>query len=75
MFMYRKIFKAESKEDLRVELPEEYLNKHVEVLAFQVDDEDYLVKKQNLKEAFAFFNSMQVDMSNFKFDRDEANAR
>lgn len=43
--MYRKIVKAESKEDLRIELPEEYLNKQVEVLAFQVRDDATLVPK------------------------------
>lgn len=73
--MYRKIFKAESKEDLSIELPDEYLNKNIEVIAFQVGDDDYAVKKQNAKEAIEFFNTLQVDMSNFKFDRDEANAR
>ena len=73
--MYRKIFKAESKEDLSIELPDEYLNKNIEVIAFQVGDDDYAVKKQNAMEAIEFFNTLQVDMSNFKFDRDEANAR
>ena len=73
--MYRKIFKAESKEDLSIKLPDEYLNKNIEVIAFQVGDDDYAVKKQNAKEAIEFFNTLQVDMSNFKFDRDEANAR
>ena len=73
--MYRKIFKAQSKEDLRVELPEEYLNKQVEVIAFQVEDEDFYVKQKKAKEAIEYFNTIQIDMSNFKFDRNEANAR
>ncbi len=73
--MFRKIFKAESKKDLLVELPAEYLNKQVEVIAFQVDEEDFFVKKQQAKEAIDFFNTIQADMSDFKFDRDEANAR
>ena len=73
--MYRRIFKAESKEDLLVELPSEYLNKEIEVLAFQVGHDDYVIKKEQAKEAIAFFNTMQTDMSNFKFNREEANER
>lgn len=73
--MYRKIFKAESEEDLLVKLPGEYLNKEIEVIAFQLSEEDYAVKKQRAKEAIEFFDTLNVDMSNFKFDRDEANAR
>ena len=73
--MFRKIFKAKNEEDLLIELPKEYLNKQVEVLAFDINEEEYLIKKLHLKEAFYFFNSMQFDMNNFKFDREEANAR
>ena len=73
--MYRKIFKAESKEDLKVELPEEYLNKQVEVIAFQVEDEYFHIKQKKAKEAIEYFNTIEIDMSNFKFDRNEANAR
>jgi hypothetical protein len=73
--MYRKIFKAEKDEDLMVELPKEYLNKKVEVIAFQVEDVDYGNEKADLEEAMKFFDSIHADMSNFKFDRDEANER
>lgn len=73
--MFRKVFKAENKEDLLVELPSNYLNKQIEVIAFQMSEEDYHVKKQNVKEAIDFFNTIQIDMSNFKFNLDEANER
>jgi len=75
--MYRKIFKAEKNEDLMVELPKEYLNKKVEVIAFQVEDNnvDSGNEKADLEEAMKFFDSIHADMSNFKFDRDEANER
>jgi len=40
--------------------------------ALSNERKDYLAKAQ---EARAFFNSMQVDMSGFKFNREEANER
>lgn len=75
--MYRKIFKAESKKDLLVELPDEYLNKQVEVIAFQLNEDNITPagEKADLDEAFKFFDSIHADMSTFKFDRDEANER
>ena len=75
--MYRKIFKAESKQDLLVELPGEYLNKQIEVIAFQLGDDDITTaeEKGDLDEAMKFFDSIHADMSNFKFNRDEANER
>lgn len=33
--MYRKIFVAEKEDDLRIKFPENYLNKEVEVIAFE----------------------------------------
>lgn len=75
--MYRKVFKAESNEDLLVELPKEYLHKQVEVIAFQVGDDIITTadEKTTFNEAVKFFDSIHADMSNFKFDRDEANER
>jgi len=52
--MFRKIFKAENKEDLLVELPSEYLNKQVEVIAFQLSNDDVKNEKADLDEAIKF---------------------
>ena len=75
--MYRKIFKVESEEDLLIELPKEYLNKEIEIIAFQVMEEDMSAtnEKADFEEAMKFFDSIHADMSNFKFNRDEANER
>ena len=76
--MYRKILKIEKTEDLTIQLPNEYLNKEVEVLALEVNDERFnelTEKRKAAKEAIEFFKTIQTDMSNFKFDRDEANER
>ena len=73
--MFRKIIKVEKEEDLKIELPKEYLHKEVEITAEEVDDTAVAEKRKLAKEAIDFFNSISVDMSNFKFDRDEANER
>ncbi len=72
--MFRKIIKIEKEEDLTVELPKEYLHKEIEVTAEEVEDV-FAEKRKLAKEATDFFNSISVDMSNFKFNRDEANER
>ncbi len=76
--MYRKVFVAETASQLTINLPIEYLNKGVEVIAFEIEDNldsAYLNKKKAAQTAIQFFNTLQFDMSDFKFDRDEANER
>ncbi|TDE17072.1 hypothetical protein [Dyadobacter psychrotolerans] len=76
--MFRKIFVAESASQLTINLPMEYLHKGIEVIAFEVE-EDFnsvaLAKKTAARNAIQFFKTLQIDMSDFKFDRDEANKR
>ncbi|MDR0792700.1 MAG: hypothetical protein LBE82_05290 [Chitinophagaceae bacterium] len=75
--MYRKVFIAKNRENLMVRLPDEYLNKEVEVLAFELPDYEWkqIAKKEAAKEAVDFFKTIETDMSNFEFNRDEANER
>ncbi|GLU57459.1 hypothetical protein [Dyadobacter frigoris] len=76
--MYRKVFVAETASQLTINLPIEYLNKGVEVIAFEIDDNldsAYVAKKKAALNAIQFFNTLQIDMRSFKFDRDEANER
>jgi hypothetical protein len=73
--MYRAIVTPKETK-LTIDLPEEMVGKEVEVLAFELGQaEKNVVKMKSLEEAFAFWDSMAVDMSNFKFDREEANER
>ena len=54
-------------------LPEVYYGKRVMVIVSELDE-----KTENLMradEARKFFNSLQVNMSDFKFDREEAHER
>ena len=73
--MYRKIIDVVNEENLFIQLPKEYLNKQVEVIAFEVEKINEKVDKKKFNDAMAFFDTLNVDMSNFKFDRDEANKR
>ena len=74
-FMYRKIIDVVNEENLFIQLPKEYLNKQIEVIAFEVENTNEKVDKKKFNDAMAFFDTLNVDMSNFKFDRDEANER
>ena len=75
--MYRKVIKIENEEDLTIKLPDEYLHKELEVIAFTVEDTEvqYEAKKKNTEEAINFFKTINVDTTGFKFNRDEANER
>ncbi len=82
--MYRSIITPKETK-LTIELPYEMVGKAVEVLAFEIEKketptekpEDLPVgrRKRTFEEAIAFWDSMAVDMSNFKFNREEANER
>lgn len=73
--MYRAIVVAKENK-LIINLPDRLVGKELEVLPFELEKEEKnSVKKKSLEEAFAFWDSVAVDMSNFKFDREEANER
>ena len=64
-----------------LELPEEFVGKEVEVLAFEVEEEGSMheispspqKKPERLQQIRDTFAKYRVDMGDFKFDRDEAN--
>lgn len=60
-----------------VQLPEEMVGKTVELIAFEIDRENIsgnkLTKEQRIKQIEDLTRPYLVDLSNFKFDRDEAN--
>jgi hypothetical protein len=72
--MYRKVFVAKEAGDLTIKLPEEFLNKRIAIVAFEQSGSE-ADRDKKLAEAQVFFKKMGVDMSNFKFDRNEANER
>lgn len=60
-----------------VHLPQEMVGKKIEVLAFEIDSvtpgNTPLTKEERLQQIEALTAPSLVDLSNFKFDRDEAN--
>jgi len=59
-------------------LPDEYVGKKVEVIAFEIDENGYSNENDREKteqDARKFFDSIRIDMSGFRFNRDEANER
>ena len=86
--MFRQIIHPENKNELVIHLPEEFIGKEVEVNVNEVKKKR---KKKTLRSPkkkltgkarakaierlFAWGGKHGVDMSNFKFDREEANAR
>ena len=72
------IYPTENNDTLR--LPDEMIGKQVEVIAFEIEKTPKTVvsdKMERLKDSLldlqSIFKDNRVDISNFKFDRDEAN--
>ena len=59
-----------------LKLPDEMIGKQVEVIAFEIEanwDVDIEERERRRMEIREIFKDSLVDLSNFKFDRDEAN--
>ena len=75
--MFRQVLTPTTKDDLIIHLPENFIGKKIEVEASEIRllKKNKKDKEKKLKEAFDFFDTISVDMSNFKFNREEANER
>lgn len=61
-------------QDVLLHLPEEMVGKTVEVIAFEIDsNKSVSSKNQRLSKIEDLTKTSLVDLSNFKFDRNEAN--
>ncbi|WP_372950173.1 hypothetical protein [Mariniphaga sp.] len=69
--MIRTIIKAQ-KNYLTIRLPNEYIGKQLEVIAFMLDEE---TEKKHSKKKDVTFDAVSVDTRGFKFNRSEANER
>ena len=54
-------------------LPDEMIGKQIEVIAFEIEKTPSETIKNKLIDIQNIFKDSLVDLSNFKFDRDEAN--
>jgi hypothetical protein len=77
--MYRQVF-TPTEQDIKIPIPPEWYGQSVEVFAFLVSISAALpqqvsdaTKAQHRKEIDELFDKYPIDLSNFKFDRDEAN--
>jgi hypothetical protein len=60
------------KNTLTLPLPDNYIGKQVEVIAFTIDEGK---KAAHTKKKEVRFNAVKLDTRGFKFNRDEANER
>jgi hypothetical protein len=76
--MIRTIVKSEDNK-LTLDLPDNMIGKIIEVIAFEINEAVSTENSKNLnatanaRKIDEALNSYRVDLSNFKFDRDEAN--
>ncbi len=75
--MVRTILKPE-KNSLTIKLPDNFIGKVIEVIAFEIEQvgSDKIVdseKRKRIEVINKALSKHRVDLSNFKFDRDEAN--
>jgi len=85
--MYRTVL-IPGNRDIHIKLPASLVGKEVEIIANATDRKKKTKRKaktlpalklrqagESWKEIEKFYNSIRVDMSNFKFDRDEIHER
>ncbi len=56
-----------------LKLPDEMVGKEIEVIAFEIAKKSVSVVKNELSDIQAIFKDNLVDLSGFKFNREEAN--
>ncbi|MET4081820.1 hypothetical protein ABIB40_001771 [Pedobacter sp. UYP30] len=56
-----------------IQFPEEFVGRQIEIIAFPVEEKIREVINRN--NALDFWKANSIDMSNFKFNRSEANER
>ena len=69
--MIRTVITAENN-TIILSLPDDYIGKQLEVIAFAIDEP---VKQRKRAAAKDVFKALKFDTRGYKFDRDEANSR
>lgn len=72
--MVRQIIKASSN-DIHISVPDNYVGKTLEVLAFTLDETKQDISEDHIHSINALYDSIRVDFTDFVFNRDEANSR
>lgn len=69
--MYKQVVVAKG-EEVTIKIPKDLADKKVEVIVHEWKDTSYR-DDMSFEEAKAYFQSLAVDMSQYKFNREEAN--
>lgn len=72
--MVRQIIKASSN-DIHISVPDNYVGKTLEILAFTLDETKQDVIEDHVNSINALYDNIRVDFTDFVFNRDEANRR
>ena len=72
--MVRQIIKASSN-DIHISIPDNYVGKTLEVLAFTLDETKHEVTGDHINSINNLYDTIRVDFTDFVFNRDEANSR
>ncbi len=54
-------------------LPDEMIGKQIEVIAFEIEKKEIIDSADKMERLRESLQDMRIDLSNFKFDRNEAN--
>jgi hypothetical protein len=65
------IYPTENNYTLR--LPDEMIGKQVEVIAFEIEKTPQKIASDKMERLSKSLDKLKIDLSNFKFNRDEAN--
>jgi hypothetical protein len=69
--MIRTVVTAD-KNTIILPLPDNYIGRQLEIIAFAIDEPEKLTKRASAKEVF---KALKFDTRGYKFNRDEANSR
>ena len=72
--MFRTII-TPTNNNLLIQLPVGYVGQEIEIIAFPFNEAENTAEKYSWNEIEDFFKKNSIDLSNFKFNRDEANER
>jgi hypothetical protein len=64
-------------QNINIRIPESFVGKTVEIIAFEINETEGPSKAapKSFDEVLKFYQSVNLDLSGYKFDRDEANER
>lgn len=62
-------------QSISIQLPASYVGKSIEVIAFEVGESEHDTEVHPVHDFAGFYDKIEIDLSAYKFDRNEANER